>query len=495
MNPVSLGKKVKMARELMAARKPLEALPLYAMLVQYMPDGYGEYGSVAAESGDMELANRLWDKHRAREAKNGAALALLAGECGKMGLNAKARTLWIEAANAEPRNLELQITAAAFLARANEVEETRSVVQRCFELDPGNEQARYWTAFLDRRENKLAEAERQVREMLAAGVKTPQVRYSCHAELAYILDRTERFPEAMVELEQGKKIAREQLNLTGQHKSFFEGHAMDVYRATSLPKDILRKWNKTFPLSARNTVSPVAFLSGSARSGTTLLERVLDAHPQAAATDETLAFDKLRYRFDVDAPSIPAQRLNVVRELYMKNIATALQAPVAGKTLVDKNPSRTTWLPAFLRAFPELHVLIALRDPRDIMISLYFQDHPYSNYRSLEELARHYASVMDAWLAIREWEGLNWLETRYEDTVADLATEGSRVTKFLGLDWHERQARFFEHNREKPILSNNAPDVSKPVYKRAVGRWRVYEKQLAPVLSILEPYCRKFGYE
>ena len=152
--PGQPGKKVRMARELMAARKPLEALPLYAMLVQYMPDGYGEYGSVAAESGDMELANRLWDKHRAREAKNGAALALLAGECGKMGLNAKARTLWIEAANAEPRNLELQLTAAAFLARANEIEETRSLVQRCFELDPGNEQARYWTAFLDRRENK-----------------------------------------------------------------------------------------------------------------------------------------------------------------------------------------------------------------------------------------------------------------------------------------------------------------------------------------------------
>jgi tetratricopeptide (TPR) repeat protein len=495
MSPASLGKKLKKARDLMKTRHPVEALPLYAMLVEHMPDGYGEYGSVAAESGDLELASRLWDKHRARESKSGRALAMLAGECGKMGLNTKARTLWIEAASAEPRNLELQEAVATFLARVSGGEETRSAVQRCLELDPGNEQARYLAAHLDRRKNKQAEAERQVRELLASGIKTPQVRYSCHAELAHILDRTERFQEAMAQLEEGKAFARQNLNFSDKLKSFFEEHEVKARQTKALPKDILQIWGKTFPPSVRNAVSPVAFLSGSARSGTTLLERVLDAHPQVAASDETLAFDKLQYRIDVAAPSIPAQRLNVLRELYMKNMATVLQAPVAGKTLVDKNPSRTTWLPAFLRVFPELRVLIALRDPRDIMISLYFQDHPYSNYRSLEELARHYASVMDAWLAVREWEGLNWLETRYEDTVADLEKEGSRVTKFLGLEWHEKQARFFDHNREKPIMSNNASDVAKPVYKRSVGRWRVYEKQLAPVLPILEPYCRKFGYE
>ena len=66
----------------------------------------------------------------------------------------------------------------------------------------------------------LAEAERQARELLAEA-KTPQVRYSCYAELAYILDRTERFPEAMAQLEARKKIAREQLNLTEQAQVVF----------------------------------------------------------------------------------------------------------------------------------------------------------------------------------------------------------------------------------------------------------------------------------
>src|SRR6185437_2675781 len=107
--------------------------------------------------------------------------------------------------------------------------------------------------------------------------------------------------------------------------------------------------------------------------------------------------------------------------------------------------------------------------------------------------AQHYSDVMEIWLAVRKWEGLtwSWMETRYEDIVADLQKEGQRVTQFLGLEWHESQARYHEKNREKPILSTNYSDVTKPVYTRSIGRWRAYEKYLAPVLPELEPYCRK----
>ena len=208
-----------------------------------------------------------------------------------------------------------------------------------------------------------------------------------------------------------------------------------------------------------------------------------------------MVFKKIQRRVDVAAPSLPTQRLNVLRELYGKSMSVILGTSPTGKTLLDKNPARTTWLPAFLRAFPELRVLVALRDPRDVVVSLYFQDHASTNFLTLEELAYYYSLVMDAWLAVREWEGLAWMETRYEDVVVDLESEGRRVTDFLGLQWHENQARYYEHNLEKPVLSNNTDGIMKPVYKAAMGRWRAYEKHLAPILPMLEPYCRKFGYE
>lgn len=117
------------------------------------------------------------------------------------------------------------------------------------------------------------------------------------------------------------------------------------------------------------------------------------------------------------------------------------------------------------------------------------------SHLSFENLAELYKSVMDVWLAVREWEGIAWLETRYEDIVADLEKEGSQVTRFLGLEWHENQARYHDQNREKPIMStSNCTNVGKPVYAKSMGRWQVYEKYMGSALPALEPYCQKFGY-
>jgi hypothetical protein len=102
---------------------------------------------------------------------------------------------------------------------------------------------------------------------------------------------------------------------------------------------------------------------------------------------------------------------------------------------------------------------------------------------------------MDVWLAVRQWEGFSWIETRYEDTVANLHQEGRRVTEFLGLCWHEDQARFYEKSGQKRVYSPTYHDASQPVYKRSVARWNAYEKYLAPVLPALAPYCRALGYE
>jgi hypothetical protein len=152
-----------------------------------------------------------------------------------------------------------------------------------------------------------------------------------------------------------------------------------------------------------------------------------------------------------------------------------------------------------LRVFPELRVLIALRDPRDVVLSCYFQNIPLNaanvNFLSFERLARHYADLMDVWLAVRQWEGFQWMETRYEDTVANLEWEGRRVTEFLGLTWREEQGRFHEKNRQKQLYSPTYQDVTRPVYSRSVGRWRAYEKHLAPILPLLAPYCQALGYE
>jgi hypothetical protein len=189
-------------------------------------------------------------------------------------------------------------------------------------------------------------------------------------------------------------------------------------------------------------------------------------------------------------------RLNVLRRSYTQALLSEIGVGANGKLLLDKNPSLTAQLPAALRVLPELRVVIALRDPRDVVLSCYFQNillNPTNaNFLSLERLAKHYADLMDVWLAVREWEGFDWLETRYEDVVADLEKEGRRATAFLGLDWHEEQKRF--HETRGQLYSPTYADVTRPVHANSVRRWCSYEKHLAPILPALEPYCRQFGY-
>jgi Sulfotransferase family len=494
MNGLDYHKKLQKARQCMARKEHTEALNLYAVVVKQYPQGGGEYGRAAADAGDFDLAYRVWEKFLTQHAENAPLIARVAGEFQSIGLHAKARGLFARAAELEPRNLELQLNLAALLARTNGFDQARPAVNRCLELDAHHERARYLSAHLQRREGKLEEAEKQLRELIASASRDAAVSYSCRAELSHILDCTGGYDEAMACLAEGKKQARENFNLEAERRDFYERHNRDVREAVSLPKDILSVWAKTFPPPKRNVVAPLAFLSGSARSGTTLLERVLDAHPAVIAWDEPPAFQTIRPHIELSAAAMPAQRLNVLRERYLKHLLLDARPLHRERILLDKNPSRTVWLPPFLRLFPELRVLIALRDPRDVMISLYFQDHVRTNYLTFEQLAEHYRGVMDVWLAVREWEGLVWMETRYEDMVADLRKEGARVTKFLGLEWHEDQAAFYERNREKPVMSSNYHQVTRPVYASSVGRWRAYEKHLAPILPLLEPYCKKFGY-
>jgi len=484
------------ARSAVSNKRYPAALKLYAALCKSFtqPAQWEEYGRAAAGSGDYDLADRLWGRVLEGQPPNAGLLSRLAVAYGEIGLYAKARALCSQAASLEPGNLELQLSLASFLARTGGVDEARAAVNATLALDPRNEPARYFSAHLDRRENKLTGAEQQLRDLLKTGPRDPQLTIYCHFELARILDLTERYDEAMTQLAEAKRVAATTFDTAASMQKYQDRRERTLRKAGSLPGNILETWAKAFPSEARTTTTRVAFLGGHPRSGTTLLERILDAHPSIAAGDETLAFASISQLIDVTAPEIPVAGLNFLRQRYLKNMALACRIPGGDGILVDKNPAATSYLPAFLRAFPELRVVIALRDPRDVVVSSYFESLRNVSHFTFEGLAEHYQTIMDVWLKVRQWNGMAWLETRYEDTVADLQKEGARVTNFLGLEWHENQARFHESNPQKPVMSSNYSVVTQPVYKRAVGRWMVYEKYLAPILPALEPYCREFGY-
>ena len=194
---------------------------------------------------------------------------------------------------------------------------------------------------------------------------------------------------------EAKQIVRGLTDTEALLKGYDQGAESARRFTRSLPKTILRTWAEYFPEAKREPIPRLAFLGGHPRSGTTLLEQVLDAHPGVAALDEPTAFlDVLQPEFH-KSKELSSARLNTLRRLYTQALLREAGPAGTGKLLLDKNPSPTARLPLWLKVFPELRVLIALRDPRDVVLSCYFQNIPLNaanvNFLSFERLARHYA--------------------------------------------------------------------------------------------------------
>jgi hypothetical protein len=333
------------------------------------------------------------------------------------------------------------------------------------------------------------------------------VKYASRHLLGVVLDELGQYAEAMRWLRESKAQVRQLTDVALLEQGF---DAVDRKRREllgSLTPEIIRRWRREMPASELRF--QIAFLGGHPRSGTTLLEQILDAHPDVLAFDEPQALGQEVLR-NISLPpgsgeaqlrvleSIPSARSQELRQCYVKSLLREVPGTPEARVLLDKNPSGTMLLPVWLRLFPDVKVIIALRDPRDVVISCFFLNimlnETNSNFLSLERTAKHYADLMDVWLRMRELGGFDWIESRYESVVDNLETEGRKVTEFLGLAWHPDQARYQETARRKFLFAPTYHDVTQPVYRRAMGRWEHYAEALEPVQARLAPYCRAFGY-
>jgi hypothetical protein len=250
-------------------------------------------------------------------------------------------------------------------------------------------------------------------------------------------------------------------------------------------------------------------LCGHPRSGTTLLEQVLDSHPEVLSAEETSVFYETYAGLKQGFPegksmlsileSASTDRLRQSRESYFRCLELFLKKPIAGRLLIDKNPSLTTLIPAVIRVLPETKFLVALRDPRDVCLSFFMQPLPLNitsaAYLTLEGTAEEYAALMNVWTTMAPRMPNPYLQVRYEDMVEDLESVSRKTLEFLGLPWDERVLHFDEYARQKLVRSPTYADVTKPVFKGAVGRWRNYRRYFEPLLQKLEPFAKAFGYE
>jgi tetratricopeptide (TPR) repeat protein len=404
---------------------------------------------------------------------------------------------------ADPSSVQVRLALAGWLERNRRLNDAWECVETCLSQHPKDSGALYFKAFLLHRKGLSDEAETALRDLLKSD-PLPPLEVQCDANhlLGIVLDALGQYADALVCLGNAKRLRSQTVNVAAFEQSSEKGNQARRELLAKLTPATLRRWREE--AAETPCPHPLALLGGAMRSGTTLIEQILGAHPEILVYDESMNSLKelvgplqrltLKSLNDLTA----AERAQLTGR-YFKSLLRETRENPGGKLLLDKNPSATAWLHVWLRLFPESKVLIALRDPRDVIISCYFQnilaDWGIASFLSLERTAKFYAVCMDVWLRLRELDGFDWIETRYEDVVGNLEAEGRRVTNFLGLPWHDAQGTYYETARRKFVHAPTYNDVTQPVYKRAVGRWEHYAEALAPLQAGLAKYCRAFGYD
>jgi tetratricopeptide (TPR) repeat protein len=255
------------------------------------------------------------------------------------------------------------------------------------------------------------------------------------------------------------------------------------------------------PVPSSSPMKAHVFLLGFPRSGTTLLENVLSGHPDVETVEERDGLLKAETDFLIPLDGLEhldnAQDLTPYREAYWAEMRAA-GATLGKPVFVDKMPLNSLLLPLIAKLFPEAKILLAIRDPRDVVLSCFRRRFGMSakmyELLTLEGAAALYDIAMRLCEAAREKYPMPFHVTRYESLVRDFEKEVRGICGFCGVEYTEGMAQFADRARGKLINTPSAAQVAEGLYTRGVGQWHDYRDQIAPVLPILAPWVETFGY-
>lgn len=390
--------------------------------------------------------------------------------------------------------------------RLNKLEDARWYAGAALERDAGDPDLNLALAKIDRRDSNLPAARQRLEALTRSErISSKWTFGNILVELGHTLDAMGDYDNAFACFTRGQQVLSERSQVQSIPMHDYPAWIQSVQ--SKITPDRVAGWQD--PSNLDPAAAPIFFV-GFPRSGTTLLERMLDAHPNLVATDEAGLLpdlmnkakaslgDRILYPENLDL--LTDEQIQSLRAAYLEDARALLGPDLAeGKRIVDKLPLNITRLAAVRRIFPDAKVLVAIRDPRDVVLSAFFQvlapNHAMVHFHRLDTTAHAYALVMNLYLRQRDTLGLDLVESRYEDLVADPETQARRVVEALGEDWSDEVMNYRDKAAGQQINTPSYQAVTQQTHSRAVARWRHYARHLDPVLPILQPFVEEFGYE
>lgn len=275
-------------------------------------------------------------------------------------------------------------------------------------------------------------------------------------------------------------------------KYYSQGHAWlgetQPYEHTLWKQDIesifkfyAQHGSQKHAIEYNNKTPTPLFIVGMPRSGTSLLEQILDCHPNIVGGGELP--DMGRIAANLRVKGFDPDGFRSEGKAYLEHLH---QLGPQAKWVTDKMPHNFQYIGLIAMLFPKARIIHCCRDPRDNALSIWRQRfvgyHAYAN--DLYNLARHYAAhekIMTRW---QEKVANPILSVKYEDMITNLESQVTRVLDFLELDFEPACLEFY--NNPRKVRTASRDQVNKPLYTTSQGQWHAYATQLAPFIHALQ---------
>lgn len=398
-----------------------------------------------------------------------------------------------------PEAAEVYAELAALYEETNRLPDLEAAVEQGLAIAPDHPRLNLEAAKGDRRRGEPEHGLARLAPFDPAEMD-PRLAEQFHYQLGYLHDRAGNTDTAFEHFTAANRLARATpraraarperfLDLLDELHVFFSG--ADLERWTPAPPN--------------ERPSPV-FMFGFPRSGTTLVDVVLDSHPQISTIEEQVtilpALEALQARpggYPAALADLDETAISDLRRLYFDALDPLLEDD-HGELIVDKMPIRTVQAGMLWRLFPDARFVFCQRHPCDVVLSNFMQHYTvsdaFANFYQIEDAARIYDKTMRLWQLYTRRLPLDCHVVRYESLIADLEGETRKLLGFLGLDWDPQMLEYTERARQRGRINTNSyHQVTEALYQRSRDRWRAYARQLQPVMGILAPHIEFFGYE
>jgi tetratricopeptide (TPR) repeat protein len=443
-------------------------------------------------AGDRELAEQTLRAAREADPQYAPALHMLGTMLCDREAFVEALPLLREAATLQPDQAEFRRDLGVLQLFIGDIPAARANLHRALDLDPLIKDILPTLVRMTRMDSGGPEAERLfalTQELIGRVDELPpgeQVRV-LYSQGKALEDRGD-YDGAFAAFARANALHRETI---AYDASAFEARFEAIAEAFS-PALIERMGREGVGAQSERPI----FILGMPRSGTTLVEQIISAHPDVHGAGEVDVLHRLvseangpgGSKFPDWVSGMNGNDLQTIGQVFVD----ALPAMLPGQSRQTiKRLENYQYIGLIHLCLPNAVIINCRRDPRDSgfsAFSMLFLEEQGFTY-DLTELGRHwraYDKLMAHWMAVLPPGRV--LEAPYEGVVADLEGWTHRLLEHCRLDWDDACLRYYESKRL--VRSASFAQVREPIYTTSLDRWRPFEQHLKPMFEAMgEPWA------